>query len=182
MRPLIKWTTKDRGSKMPDRFHSDSGERVDYSVYSPGLVNSGNRISTTWTISATSEGSSTDTVPMTLPAPADKRFDILRIGTRSSLTVDSFNAGCTQLRCRIYVDTQHANNLLHDITIAAPGNTLTTQDCFSTTKATIYNLLKDGLAHNFIFYFWVNAGDAVLSVAQVWEGVGTSLAQSSPMA
>jgi hypothetical protein len=150
--------------------------------YAPGLITSGDLEAATKTITATSEGAVADyTSALTLPmgctvngvakviGTTETRLQIMRIGTRSSITPDSFNAGCTSLRCRIYVDTQDANHLLQDITIASAANALTVADCLVGTREVIFNLLKDNAAHNFLFFFWVNSGNAVLSVVQVWE-------------
>jgi hypothetical protein len=149
-------------------------------TYAPGLQDTGDLESSTKTISATSEPGTADyTSSLTLPIPTDSRLQIVRIGTRSSIVSDSLNAGCTSLRCRIYVDTQDANHLLHDITIASATTTLTTQDLLTGTKDTIYALLKDGNAHSFKFFFWVNSGNAVISLVELFEGVGNTGASNT---
>ena len=54
------------------------------------------------------------------------------------------------------------------------GAKLAAVDSHSGSLSTIFGLLKDGAAHTFYFFFWVNqANNAVISLVQLWEGVGT---------
>lgn len=156
--------------------------------YAPSLITSNDLITGTKTISATSEASGLGnadysaalTLPMTCTVngvskvigTTETRLAIIRIGTRSSITIDS-DDGTHDLRCRIYVDAQDANHLLQDLTFSTTGNQLNVQDCLVGTKEVIFNLLKDGSAHTFYFFFWSPGNHSpVVSVAQVWEGIG----------
>ena len=102
----------------------------------------------------------------------ETRIQILRIGTRLSVTIDS-DDGTHDLRCRVYVDAQDANHLLYDLTYSSTGNQLSVQDCLVGTKETIFDLLKDGSAHTFYFFFWSPGNHSpVISVCQLWESIG----------
>lgn len=150
-------------------------EKIEQLVYNPGLQDTGDLEAATKTITATSEASGTGNADyssaLTLPKPDDARIEVLRIATRLATTIDSMTAG--QLNCRIYVDQQDAAHKLYDINWPSTGSKLDTAD---VTSGTIFDLLADGSAHTFYFFFWVDAGNAVLNVVQLWEGVGTTSA------
>ncbi len=145
--------------------------------YSPELQTSGDKEAATKTISATSEASGVGNADyssaLTLPAPTDARLAIAQITARLAVTIDS-DDGTHDLRCRVYVDAQAANNMLFDATYAATGAQLSVSFCTSSTLATIFALLKDGAEHTFYFFFWSPGNHSpVISVVQVWECVGT---------
>lgn len=72
------------------------------------------------------------------------------------------------------MDAQDAEHLLFDTDFTATGENLAAVDTHSGNKAAIFNLLKDDSAHTFYFFLWINqAGNAVISAVQLWEGVGT---------
>jgi hypothetical protein len=127
------------------------------------------------TITATAEGAVADySYVGTLPVPTDSRLAILRIASRLSVTIDS-DDGTHDLRCRVYVDVQDANHLLYDLTYSTTGNQLAVQDCLVGVKETIFNLLKDGAAHTFYFFFWSPGNHApVISEVSGLYGVGSS--------
>jgi hypothetical protein len=154
---------------------------VKYSAfsYSPGLKDTGDLEAATKTITAVAEASGVGNADyssaQTLAIPADIRLAIARIAARLSVTIDS-DDGTHDLRCRVYVDAQAANNLLFDLTYSSTGNQLAVQDTLVGTKDTIFNLLKDGAAHTFYFFFWTPGNHAaVISVVNLWYGVGCSV-------
>jgi hypothetical protein len=71
------------------------------------------------------------------------------------------------LHCRVYVDQQNANNLLFDEDWTTGGIKVDATDTHADNKLTIFNLLNDGLAHTFYVFFWVDTGNAVLSLVKV---------------
>ena len=150
-------------------------ERIETLLYEPGLQNTGDLEAATETIVAVAEatgvGNADYSAALTLPAPPDARLVILRIAARLAVTIDSITAGT--LNCRVYVDQQDANHRLFDLNWNVAGAKLAAQDTLTGTMQTIFNLLKNGAAHTFYFFFWVNAGNAVLSLVQLWEGVGS---------
>jgi len=149
-------------------------------VYSPGLKDTGDLEAATKTITATSEavgvGNADYSSAQTLAIPTNAKFEILRIASRLSVTIDS-DDGTHDLRCRVYVDAQDANHLLYDLTYAATGNQLSVQDCLVGTKEVIFNLLKDGAAHTFYFFLWSPGNHSpVVSVVNLWFGLGATTA------
>lgn len=144
--------------------------------YTPGLQDTGDLEGATKTILAVAEavglGSADYSKTLTLPTPSDARLIINQIKTRLSVTIDS-DDGTHDLRCRVYVDAQDADHMLFDESYVATGNQISAQGTDDATKAVIFNLLKDGAAHTFYFFFWTPGGHApVISVVQAWEGVG----------
>lgn len=108
------------------------------------------------------------------------RLDITRMAARLSVTIDS-DDGTHDLRCRVYVDAQNANNLLFDVTCTTTGNQLAVQATLVGTKETIFNLLKDGAAHTFYFFFWSPGNHSpVISVCELWYGIGSVGTNSNP--
>ncbi len=161
---------------MADKYHSDTKEKIEFLSYTPGVEDTGDLEAGTKTITATSEASGVGNADYssakTLAAPADARLVAKRIAARLSFTIDSFDTA-TILYCRVYVDAQDADHLLFDTSHNAASNKLAAEDTLTGTKEVIFDLLKDGAAHTFYFFFWVNqANNAVISVVQLWEGVG----------
>lgn len=150
-------------------------EKIETIMYAPGLQDSGDLEASTKTITATAEasglGNADYSKSLTLPKPDDARLALKRIAARLAVTIDSFNAA-THLYCRVYVDAQDADHRLFDEDWDSIGAKL---DATDKTSGTIFDLLKDGAAHTFYFFFWVNqANNAVISLVQLWEGVGNA--------
>lgn len=149
--------------------------RVETISYSPGMQDTGDLEAATATITATSEGSglvnADYSAALTLKRPSDARLEVKRIAARLAVTVDSMTAG--HLYCRVYVDQQDAEHLLFDEDWTGAGARLDATDTHQSGKAAIFSLLADGSAHTFYFFFWVDAGSAVISLVQLWEGAGT---------
>ncbi len=152
-------------------------EKIELISYSPGKQDTGDLEVATKTITAISEASGTGNADysqaLTLPKPNDARLVIERIAARLAVTIDSFDTA-THLYCRVYVDQQDADHRLFDMDWDSTGAKLTAVDTHSGTLSVIFGSLKDGSAHTFYFFFWVNqANNAVISLVQLWEGVGT---------
>lgn len=144
------------------------------------LQDTGDLEAATKTITATAEPAADDySAALTLPVPSDARLALTRLGTRLAVTLDSLNAGATHCYVRVYVDTINANNLLYDLDLAAPAATLNVQQLLVGTKDTIFNLLKGGSAHTFKVRMWVDQGNAVISLVNLWEAVGAVGAASA---
>ena len=150
-------------------------ELMESIYYYPSAKDTGDLEAATKTVTATSEASGLAnkdySYAITLPAPSDSRLTVQRICSRLSVVIDSMTA--THAYCRIYVDAQDAEHLLFDKDYTSTGTKLEAVDVLVGTKEAIFNLLKDGSAHTFYFYFWVDAGNAVLSLVKLWECVGT---------
>lgn len=115
---------------------------------------------------------------LALPAPSDARLAVLMITARLSATIDAFNVGAAHLYVQCYVDDPTgllAARQLFNLDLVAPaGNNLAVQSTQVGNKETIFNLLKDGGAHTFYFFLWVDAGNVNISLLQLWEAVGSS--------
>lgn len=144
-------------------------------TYRPPLKNTTNLEAATKTITATAEASGVGNADyssaLTFTVPTDARIVISRLCARLSVTVDSMTA--THLYCKVYVDVQDADHLLFSEDITATGAKLDAVDLTASSKATIFNIIKAGTAHTLYFFFYVDAGNAVLSAVQAWEGWGT---------
>lgn len=150
-------------------------EKIETIAYKPYCQDSTDLEAATKTITATVEatgvGNADYNKALTLPAPTDSRLVVKRICCRLNVVIDSMTAGT--LYCRVYVDAQSANNRLFDLSWTTTGDKLSATDTHADALAAIFNLLKDGAAHTLYFFFWVDAGNAVLSLVQLWEAVGT---------
>ena len=160
---------------MADKYHSDTQEMAEELSYAPGIKTSGDLETGPSPITAPAEasglGNADYSVAMTLPAPDDARLIVRAIGARISATIDSITA--SSVYCRVYVDAQDADHRLFDEDWTGTGNQLDAATCKAGTLQTIFDLLKDGTEHTFYVFLWVDAGDAVISEMQLWEGVGT---------
>jgi hypothetical protein len=152
-------------------------EHIEKLSYTPGPQDSGDLEAATRTVTAAAEatgpGNADYSRALTLAKPTDARLTVQRIAARLAVTIDSMTAG--QLNCRVYVDAQDADHRLLDVSWTGAGAKLAVVDTHSGNLATIFNLLKDGASHTFYFFFWVNTGNAVISLCQLWEGVGTTI-------
>ena len=149
---------------------SDIGlEKIEQITYVPGLKDTGDLEAGTKTITATTKPGTADySAALTLPKPGDARLVIKRIAARLQVTRDSGTS--TNLYCTVSVDSADGStNLLFDA-VDVQANNLQATDL---TSGTVFDLLSDGQAHTFYFFFWVDSGDSVISLVQLWEGVGT---------
>ena len=164
---------------MTDKYHSDTKEKIEnitaFIGYHSGAFTSGDLIPTTLTITATAEPAVADLskeyrIGNMVWTGWDSRLEILRTAARVSLNITSMTA--THLYCRVYVDVQDADHRLFDLDIIATGEKLAAEVTHSASKATIFNLVKDNSLHTYYFFFWVDAGNAVMDIAQFWHAVG----------
>lgn len=147
-------------------------EKIETLYYAPGLQDTGDLEAATKTITATSEASGVGNADyshaITLSKPSDARLTVKRVAARLAVTIDSMTAG--HLYCRVYVDAQDAAHRLFDEDWTGIGAKL---DAVDKTSGTLFDLMTDGAQHTFYFFFWVDSGNAVLSVVQLWECVST---------
>ncbi|MDD5038768.1 MAG: hypothetical protein PHN78_05570 [Dehalococcoidales bacterium] len=168
---------------MFDKEYSDTAvkEKMEMISYQPGLQDSGDLETGTRTITATAEASglvnADYSASLTLSPPADARLVVKRICARLQVTIDTIPSGDTDLYCRVYVDAQAAANRLFDLNWNSTGAKLSAVDTYPANLAAIFDLLKNGSSHTFYFFFWkVGTGTGiVISLVQLWEGVGSSL-------
>lgn len=151
--------------------------QVEYKSYAPSYKDTTDLEAATKTITATSEAvgvlNADYNAALTCTIPTDSRIAIMRMVSRLAVTIDSFDTA-THLYCRVYVDAQDANHRLFDMDWDSTGAKLTAVDVHADAYAVIFALLKDGAAHTFYFFFWVNqAVNAVISLVELWEAVGS---------
>lgn len=149
-------------------------EKVEYLAYNPGLQDSGDLEAATRTITATSKQATPDyTASLTTLAPADSRISVKRLALRLQVTIDSFNAGAAQLNFSVEVNGAERITGSWTATGAQPAG----------ADLVVGTQLNLGTANQFRVYLWVNAGNAVVSLCQLWQAVGhygdgaTSLAE-----
>lgn len=145
-------------------------------TYSPDCQDTGDLEAGTKTITATSEasgvGNADYNAALTLIASPDARLEVLRRAFRLLVTIDSFDTA-TILYCAVYVDVQDAAHRVFNVNWNSTGAKINAD--VDLTSGTIFDLIGDGLAHTFYFFFWVNqANNAVISVVQFQEGVGAT--------
>ena len=116
---------------MTDKFHSDTQEKIEFIPYGPSYPSTGNLEAGTRAITATSEASGLGnvdySVALTLASPSDVRMEVLRIVSRLSVIIDSFDVATT-LYCRVYVDIQDADHRLFDLRWSSTGENLAAVD------------------------------------------------------
>ena len=163
---------------MTDKYHSDTQEKVETIFYSPGFQNSGDLEPATKTITATSKPATADySQSLTLPKSSDARLVIKRIVHRLQVTRDSGTSA--NLYCTVSVDSPDgsANIIFNAVDVQAAALQVT-----GLSSGSVFNLLSDGLAHTFYFFFWVNSGDSVISLVQLWEALGSNNTIFYPLA
>lgn len=138
-------------------------EKVEYLAYNPGLQDSGDLEAATRTITATAKQATQDYLAnLTTPAPTDSRIAVKRLALRLQVTIDSFNAGAAQLNFSVEV------NGAERIT----GSWSATGAQYAGADLVVGTQLNLGTANQLKVYLWVNAGNAVVSLCQLWQAVG----------
>lgn len=147
---------------MADRYHSDTQERVEVLAYTPDIQNSGDLEATTKTVTATARPGAADySASLTIPAPSDARWQVKRAGVRLQLTVDSISTG--HLYGALYVNGVERKTF--DLT--GTGDKFVVQDLAEGQ----FNV---GSANSYAVYLWVDAAQAVVSLCQLWQAVGST--------
>ncbi len=154
-------------------------KNIEQIIYNPGLPDSGDLEPATRVITATSEANGLAnadySVSLTLPIPEDSRLVLEALACQIQVAIDSLGAA-NRLNCRLYIDAQDNDHLLIDVQGLTWNSTGTkiTGDTFSlANKPSIFNLLKDGLAHTFHFFFWANnSSGPTISLVRLFERLG----------
>jgi len=145
-------------------------EKIEVIKYSPGLQDSGDLETGTKTITATSKQAAADySKSLTLARPSDARIVVLMIAARLQVTRDSGSSG--HLYCTVSVDSADGstNVLFNGVDVQANPLQAARLD-----SGALFNLLSDGQAHTFYFFFWVDSGNSVISLVELWKGVGSN--------
>ncbi len=155
--------------------HKALVEKTSTIRYTPGKMDTTDLEAATKVISAVAEASGLvnadyTSAALTMAIPTDTRLSIVEMGARLDATLDALTAA--HLYCRVYVDAQDADHRLFDLDFTAPGAKVASQNLNASTKAVIFNLLKDGAAHTFYFFLWVDALASTVSLIRTQYGVG----------
>lgn len=141
-------------------------ERMTKLSYTPGLQDSGDLEPATRTITATAKPGSADySASLTLAAPSDSRLSIKRVGLRLEVTIDSFGGSpaATQLSYAVHVGGVER----------LTGNwTATGAQLAGVSLDVAAGQITLGSATSIAIYFWVDQGNATLSVVRVRLAVG----------
>ena len=143
-------------------YHSDTRGRVEVLSYAPNLQDSGDLESAQHGVTVTSQPVLPDySTSLTVPAPADARWVVKRVGVRLAVTIDSL-AGST-----LYGSLQVNGSERKTFTLTGTGEKFTgfdlTEGQFQTGAPTLYDL-----------FLWTDAGEAVVSQCRIWQGVGSA--------
>ena len=154
----------------------------------------------TKTITATSPASGLEnadySTSLTLATPADAQGVVTKLVAWIAVNIDSLDRA-TRLYCRVYFDARDGSHLVFseewDVTAKPALNTtrisrplkdvifnrlvdgsphaLAVTRISETDEVAVFNRLVDGSPHTFYFFFWVDAGNAVISSVQLGEGM-----------
>jgi hypothetical protein len=140
-------------------------EAVDHIVYTPGLADSGDLEAGTKSVTATSQQGTPDySADLTVPAPSDGRVQVERLALRGLVHIDSFGGApaATKLFYTLKVNGV-AKVTGGELTSAAADN------LFALDVTADFLL---GSPNDVDLHLWVDQGDAIVSVAQLWLAVG----------
>ncbi|MDD5190864.1 MAG: hypothetical protein PHE50_07470 [Dehalococcoidales bacterium] len=161
---------------MADKFHSDTGEKIETITYAPQLQDSGDLETGSHTIVPTSRPVITAAQysrSLTLPRPDDARLEIKRIASRLKVNITGLGTA-THVYLSVRVDQDDADHELFSEDWTTVGEKLDAVDVHVANKSAIFDLLQNGAAHTFYFLFWANAASQVtIDTVELWEGVGS---------
>lgn len=141
------------------------GGTVEQLVYAPSIQTSNDLEAATKTVNATSEQAGADyTSALTIPAPTDSRLAVTRLAGRLQVTIDSWAGGGTTLNYRI----KKGGTSVSTGTLETGGTTGVKLIVWDETAS-----LAVGAANTYTVFLWVNSGSCVVSVCQLWLGVGS---------
>jgi len=151
---------------MTDKYHSDTQEKIETIIYNPGLQDSGDLEAGTRTITATSKPSVVDyTANLTTPNVPDTRVVVRRLCQRLNIHIDSFGGAQPATKLNYSIVVNAIERAAGEFTGANADNLISwdiTEGQFSLGNANIVEV-----------FLWVDTGNAVISVCQLWQGVGT---------
>lgn len=147
--------------------------KVEAIAYAPGLQDSGDLEAATKSITATSEPGVADySASLTITAPTSSKLAVNRICARLQVTIDSFGGGGTTLNYRI----KRAGTSIGTGTLSTGASTGAKYIAYDITSGTLTG------AATYEVFLWVDAGNCVVSVAEVWAAIGSCNASSQQLA
>jgi hypothetical protein len=143
-------------------YHSDVQPRVEVLSYSPGTQDSDDLEAVQRTVNAAAKPALADySKSLTIPAPADERWRVRRVGVRLALTIDSISAGT--LSGSIQVNGTERKSF----TLSGAGEKMVAFDLLEGQFVT-------GTPNLYDIFLWVDSGEAVISQCRLWQGVGST--------
>ncbi len=150
---------------MADKYHSDTQEKTELIRYRPVLQDSGDLEAGTKTITATSKPGTPDyTTNLTTPASLDSRLVVKRLGHRLLIHIDSFGGSPGATKLCYSVEVNGVERATGEFTGAGADNV----KAWALTEGQ-FNL---GSANTLEVFLWVDQGNAVVSVCQLWQAIG----------
>lgn len=144
---------------------------VEHLSYEPGLQDSGDLEAATSNITAVAEpGAANYSSALTIAAPSDNRIVVTRLGVRLQVTIDSFGAAATTLNYRI----KRGGVSIGTGTLATGASTGAKLVDHDVTSGTL-----TGEATYEVFLWADHADGVVVSLVQLWVGVGTGGADTN---
>jgi hypothetical protein len=151
---------------MADKYHSDTQEKIETITYSPALQDSGDLEVSTRSITATSKPAIADySANLTTPDVPDARVIVRRLCQRFNIHIDSFGGTPSATKLCYSLEVNGVERATGELTGAGADNPVS----WDITEGQ-FNL---GSANTVGVFLWVDQGNAVLSLAQLWQGIGT---------
>jgi hypothetical protein len=151
---------------MAGKYHSDTKERTDAIIYSPGLQNSGDLESSTKNITVTSKPGTPDYgANLTTIDVPDARLKVKRLCQRLLVHIDSFGGVPAATKLYYSLEVNGVERASGEFTTAGADNPVS----WDLTEGQ-FNL---GVNNSIQVFLWVDQGNAVVSLVQLWQAVGT---------
>lgn len=149
---------------MTDKYHSDTQEKIETIIYSPGLQDSGDLEAATKTITATSKQATPDySTTLTTSNVPDSRLIVRRLCQRLNIFINSFS-GATKLFYSVEVNGIERSS--GEFAAAGANNPVSW-----IVSEGQFNL---GAANTIGIFLWVDIGNAVVCTCQIWQAVGSN--------
>lgn len=151
---------------MIKNYHSDTKGKIDTIIYNPGLQNSGDLENSIKNITATSKPGTADySVNLTTNDVTDTRLKVKRLCQRLLVHIDSFGGVPAATKLYYSVEVNGVERASAEFTAAGADNPIS----WDLTEGQ-FNL---GVNNSIQVFLWVDQGNAVISLVQLWQGVGT---------
>jgi hypothetical protein len=151
---------------MTNKYHSDTQEKIDTIIYTPSLQDSGNLVTDTDVITATSKPATADySADLITSNPSDFRLKVRRLCQRINIHIDSFQGDPAATKLCYSIEVNGIERASGEFTAAGADNPV----AWDLTDEQ-FNL---GNANTIEVFLWIDRGTAEISVVELWQGVGT---------
>jgi len=151
---------------MANKLHQDDRHCIEYLRYRPLLQDSGDIEGSTRNINVTSKQPVPDySISLTTPASPDSRLVVKKLGQRFQVRIDSFGGAPAATTLYYSVEGNGVERASGSFTSAGD-------------RPRAWNLgngqFNLGTPNNIFLYLWVDRGNALISLCQFWQAVGTT--------